>query len=246
MSHTTLQIKTDDGSCPAHVFTPDAGGPWPGVLMYIDGIGMRPAMHEIGQRLANAGYYVLMPDLFYRAGAYTCPDPKKLFSDPAVGKEWFGKVFQHASPDKCMRDTRAYLDHFAGNKQVKPGKVGANGYCMGGRMAVVAAETYPDKLAAVAAYHPGGLVSDTPDSPHLHVNKIKARVYVGGAKNDQSFTDEQKQTFDHALTKAGVDHVVETYDAMHGWVPSDTPVHDQAGTDKHWQTLLGLFQRSLS
>src|SRR5580692_1782483 len=110
MSHTTIEIKTEDGTCPSHVFTPDGAGPWPGVLFYIDGIGMRPAIREVGERLAKAGYYVLMPDLFYRAGAYTCPDPKQLFTDPAVGQAWFQKVFQHATPDKCMRDTKVFLE----------------------------------------------------------------------------------------------------------------------------------------
>jgi carboxymethylenebutenolidase len=246
MSHTTIEIKTEDGTCPSHVFTPDGAGPWPGVLFYIDGIGMRPAIREVGERLAKAGYYVLMPDLFYRAGAYTCPDPKQLFTDPAVGQAWFQKVFQHATPDKCMRDTKVFLELMATQKQVKPGKIGATGYCMGGRLALIAAATYPDKFAAVAAYHPGGLVTDTPDSPHLLASKIKARVYVGGAKDDQNFSDDARHKLDEALTKAGVDHVVEKYDAMHGWVPSDTPVHDKAATEKHWQTLLGLFQRSLS
>ena len=246
MSHTTLEIKTEDGTCPAHVFTPDGAGPWPGVLLYIDGIGMRPAMHEVGARLANAGYYVLMPDLFYRAGAYESPDTKALFTDPAVGKAWWAKVFPHASPDKCMRDTKAFLDHLAHAKQVKPGKLGATGYCMGGRMAFTAAYTYPEKFAAVAAYHPGGMVTDQADSPHLFVDKIQARVYIGGARDDDSFPDAARAKLGEALTKAGVDHVVEKYDALHAWVPSDTPRHDHAAAEKHWDTLLALFKRSLA
>jgi carboxymethylenebutenolidase len=246
MSHTTIEIRTEDGTCPAHVFTPAGAGPWPGVLFYIDGIGMRPAMHDMGERLAKAGYYVLMPDLFYRGGAYTSPDPHKLFSDPAVGQAWWAKMFPVASADKCMRDTRAFLEHFTTQKQVKPGKLGTTGYCMGGKMAFLAAANYPDRFAAIAAYHPGGLVTGDADSPHLLVGKIKARVYIGGARDDQSFPDEARHQLDEALTKAGVDHVVEKYDALHAWVPSDTPRHDHAAAEKHWQTLLGLFQRTLN
>ena len=154
----TITIHTDDGDAPAYVFTPAGDGPWPGVLFFIDGIGMRPAMHELGERLAREGYYVLMPDVFWRAGAYTAPDPKALFSDPAVRQAWFQKVFAHAQPPMIMRDTRAYLDHLARSPKVSPKPVGITGYCMGGRLAITAAATYPDRIAAAAAYHPG----DTP------------------------------------------------------------------------------------
>jgi carboxymethylenebutenolidase len=241
-----IDIETDDGTCPAYVFTPDGSGPWPGVLFFIDGIGMRPAMHELGEKLASAGYYVLQPDLFYRAGAYTAPDPKALFSDPAARGEWFGKAQKAASVDKIMSDTKAFLAHFDVAPQVKKGPVGLTGYCMGGGMSLTAAAIYPDRVAAAAVYHPGGLVTDQPDSPHLLAPKIRARVYIGGAMEDQAFTNEHKQMLDQALTAAGVDHVIETYNARHGWVPSDTPVHDDAATERHWQTLLGLFKRSLA
>ena len=246
MSHEQIEIETDDGRCPAHVFHPDGAGPWPGVLLYIDGIGMRPALVDMGARLATAGFYVLMPDLFYRAGAYTAPDPKQLFADEAVRNAWFKTAFQHVSGDKTMRDTRAFLAHFAAQKQVKSGKLGVTGYCMGGRMALLAAGTYPDRIAAAAAYHPGNLANDAPDSPHLLAPKIRARVYVGAAMEDQSFPEEQKQRLDKALTDAHVDHVIETYQARHGWVPSDTPVHDAAQAEKHWQTLTALMRDALA
>src|SRR5579862_9814034 len=125
--HEPLTIQTADGACPSHVYRPDGTGPWPGVLFFIDGIGMRPAMHEMAARLAAAGYYVLMPDLFWRAGEYTAPDPKKLFSDPAVRTEWFQKVFSHAQPPMIMKDTRAFLDHLEGSAHVSPKRVGITG-----------------------------------------------------------------------------------------------------------------------
>jgi carboxymethylenebutenolidase len=232
---TSIEIRTEDGTCPAYVF--EAGGP--SVLLYIDGIGMRPAMHELGERLAKEGYRTLMPDLFYRIGPYIAPDPKQLFADPAVRTAWFTRVSSTTKADSMMRDTRAYLDWLGA------AKVGVTGYCMGGRMALTAAGHFPDRIAAAAAYHPGQIATEAPDSPHLLAPKIKASVYVGGAMEDVTFPDEHKQRLEAALTAAGVDHVIETYQARHGWVPSDTPVHDAAATERHWQTLLALFARTL-
>ncbi len=246
MAHQQIALATADGSCPAHVFHPDGAGPWPGVLMFMDGIGMRPAIVALGEHLARDGYYVLLPDLFYRAGAYTAPDPKQLFADEAVRSAWFQRVFQHVSLDKTMRDMRAFLAHLAAQPAVRQPRFGVTGYCMGGRLALAAAGHYPEQIAAAAAYHPGNLATDAPDSPHLLAPKIRARVYVGGAMEDQSFPDEQKQRLEQALTAAHVDHVIETYPARHGWVPSDTPVHDPAQAERHWQTLLDLLARTLA
>lgn len=243
--HHTIDIETADGVCPAHVFTPpDRDAPSPGVLFFMDGIGMRPALHAMGERLATSGYYVLMPDLFWRAGAYTAPDPKALFSDPEVRAEWFKKISANAQPAMIMSDTRAFLDHLAQQGDVAPKQFACTGYCMGGRLSLTAAATYPDEIIAGAAYHPGGLVTDAPDSPHKLAAQIKAKVYVGGASEDANFTDEQRATLDAALAAAGVDHTVEKYPARHGWVPSDTPVHDPAQAERHWETLLALLDRA--
>jgi carboxymethylenebutenolidase len=228
-----IEIKTEDGVAPAFEF-----GSGPSVLFLIDGIGMRPAMHEMAERLGKAGYHVLMPDLFYRIGAYTAPEPAKLFSDPAVRNEWFSRVMSTTTPEKLLRDIPAYLARL-------PGKVGVTGYCMGGRIALSVAGNFPDRIVAAAAYHPGGLVTDTPDSPHLLAPKIVASVYIGRAKEDANFTDAQLAVIEKALSDAHVDHVIETYPALHGWVPSDTPVHDAAQAERHWETLLALFGKHL-
>ena len=235
MSDQRIEIDTGDGIAPAFLYGPASA---PGVLLLMDGIGMRPAMHELAAQLADAGYRVLMPDLFHRLGEYTAPDPAALFSDPAVRAAWWGR-HANTSPASLLRDIGAYLDH------LDAPKVGVTGYCMGGRLALAAAATYPDRIAAAAAYHPGGVVTDAPDSPHHILGAIRASVYVGAAMEDPSFTDEQRQAVDDALTAAGVDHVVELYQARHGWVPSDTPVHDSAATARHWETLLALFARAV-
>lgn len=235
MNATRLEIPTPDGVAPAFAYGEASA---PGVLFLIDGIGMRPAMHEMAQRLAQAGYHVLMPDLFYRLGNYTAPDPKLLFSDPAVRSAWWARHTETTTA-KLVSDIGLYL------QKLGDAKVGVTGYCMGGRLAFLAAATYPERIAAAAAYHPGGLVTDAADSPHLLAGQIRASVYVGGAMEDATFTDAQRRTLDEALTAAGVEHVVELYPARHGWVPSDTPVHDAAAAERHWQTLLALFARTL-
>jgi carboxymethylenebutenolidase len=245
MSPQTIEITTDDGKCPAYVFHPEGNGPWPGVVLFMDGIGIRPALFDIASKLASSGYYVLLPDLFYRGGPYEPMDAKKVFTDPEAQAAMRKRLGGLVSIELTMRDTRAFLAHLESQPQVARGKVGVTGYCMGGRMAIAAAGHYPDRIIAAAAYHPGGLASDTPDSPHLLASKIKAPLYIGAAMEDPSFPEEQKQRLDQALTAAGVKFQLETFPCRHGWVPSDTPVHDAAGAERHWQTLLGLFDRTL-
>ena len=228
-----ISITTDDGVCPAFDF-----GSGPSVLFFIDGIGMRPALQEMGERLAATGYRVLMPDLFWRMGPYTAPEPRKLFSDPEVRADWFKRAHAAASVALIMSDTKAYLAELSG-------KVGITGYCMGGRMALAAAALYPERVAAAAAYHPAQLANDAPDSPHLLADKIKAKLYIGAASDDASFPPEQQERLSAALQAAQVDFKLEVYPAKHGWVPSDTPVHDEAATEKHWQTLDSLLASTL-
>jgi carboxymethylenebutenolidase len=240
-----IEIKTRDGICPSYVYRPAAGGPWPAVLVFMDGVAIRPAMLEIGERLAPHGFYVLLPDLFYRSGAYAPMDPHKVFSDPAQRKILMEKFFALATPANIMSDTGAFLDYLAAQPDVQPGGIGTTGYCMGGLMSLTAAGTYPDRILATASYHGGRLATDAPDSPHLLAPKIKSRVYIAGAIEDQSFPDAMKERLEQALTTAGVDHKIETYQARHGWVLRDTPVYDAAACERHWETLLALFAATL-
>jgi carboxymethylenebutenolidase len=198
-------------------------------------------MLELGERLATLGYYVLLPDLFYRSGPYEPMDPHVVFSDPEKRKVLFEKFFALATPANIMSDTHAFLEYLAAQPQVLPGGIGTTGYCMGGLMSLTAAGTYPDRIVAAASYHGGRLATDAPDSPHLLAPKMRARIYVGGAIEDQSFPDEMKERLESALTQAGVDHRIETYQAKHGWVFRDTPVYDAAAAEHHWETLGDLF-----
>ena len=240
--HTTIRLQTKDGTCPTHVFTPEGDGPWPAVIFFMDGLGIRPALFEMADRLADHGYYVVMPDLYYRTG-FT--QGSKLFSDPAVRAEWQKTVLPTVSVPNIMRDVTAVLAFLDQQPGVRRGKIGVTGYCLGGRLALAAAGHFPDRIAAVAAYHGGGLATDAPDSPHRLAPRIKARVYVAGAIEDANFDDAQKQRLEDALTAANVDHKIETYNARHGWVPSDTPVHDPKAAERHWETLFDLLDHTL-
>jgi carboxymethylenebutenolidase len=236
-----IEIQTDDGTCPSYVYRPSGSGPWPAVLVFMDGVGIRPAMLEIGERLATHGYFALVPDLFYRSGPYEPMDGGSIFADPAKRKILLERFVALATPAKVMADTRAFLDHLAAEPDVRPGGIGTTGYCMGGLMSLTAAGTYPDRILATASYHGGRLATDAPESPHLLAPRIKSRVYVAGAIEDASFTDEMKARLEDALTKAGVDHRIETYEAKHGWVFRDLPVYDAAAAERHWETMLALF-----
>lgn len=244
MPHTTLQIETQDGRCPTHVYHPEGTGPWPGVLLYMDGIGMRPALMDMAEQLASGGYYVLLPDLFYRVG-FTGEQGAKVFTDPVLRADLMQRVLPSASPANVMRDTDALLAHLDAQPSVRQGRIGITGYCMGGRLSLYAAGHFGDRVAAAASYHGGNLATDAPDSPHRLAPQMKGRVYVAGAIQDASFDDAQKVRLEQALTEAGVAHTIETYNARHGFVPADTPAHDAAATERHWRTLFALFAGTL-
>jgi carboxymethylenebutenolidase len=246
MARTAIEIRTPDGTCPATVVRPAGEGPWPAVILYMDGIGPRPALYEMAERIGGDGYLVLVPDLFYRIGAYDTPDPAKLFSDPEMRNRFMTKFLPVATIANIMRDTGAFLEYLAGEPDVVQPKVGVTGYCMGGRLALSAAGAYPDRVVAAASFHGSYLASDAPDSPHLLAPRMRAKIYVGGADQDASFPPEMKQRLEEALTAAGVSHRVEIYAGMrHGFVPRDTPAHNPEGAERQFRELQALFAETL-
>lgn len=241
-----IEIQAADGPCRSFVFEPEGKGPWPALLVFMDGIAIRPAMLELGERFARAGLYVLMPDLFYRSGRYEPMDAKTVFSDPEQRKTLMEKFFALATQENVMRDVPAFLEFLASQPNVRPGKIAASGYCMGGLMALTAAGTYPDRFALVASFHGGRLATDAPNSPHLLAPKISARLYIAGAIEDASFPDDMKHRLDNALRDAGVTYTLETYPAKHGWVFTDTPAYDQSQSERHYGTLTKLLKETFA
>ena len=243
--HEQVTIKTKDGECPTNVFTPAGAGKWPAVIFFMDGLGIRPTLFDMGQRLADAGYVVLLPDMFYRAGPYEPMVPKELFASGSI-REAIAHLFGSIDARRAAQDAEAFLAYLDTRSDVAGTKVGTTGYCMGGAMSLTTAATYPGRIAAAASYHGGNLATDDEMSPHLLAAKIKARVYVAGADNDDSYPPEMEQRLDKALSEAGVDHRCETYPgALHGWTMADFPIYDEPAAERHWTTLLDLYAGTL-
>lgn len=165
MPRADVMIKTRDGNCPASLFTPASGkGPWPGVIFYNDGLGVRPVMWAMGQRLADGGYLVLQPDLYYRFGSYPPKVASAVLSDPqAMGElmKWVNSLDR----DRKVADSGAFIDFLSARPEVKGKRFGATGYCLGGNASLTAAGAFPDRFAAVASFHGGHLGTEKPDSP---------------------------------------------------------------------------------
>jgi carboxymethylenebutenolidase len=245
MDDEQVSIHTRDGECPAYVFTPSDGGRHPAVIFYMDGLGIRPTIFEMGQRLADYGYVVLVPDLFYRAGPYEALDPKKVFASGDV-RAAIGHLFASTDNRRAGEDTEAFLAYLESRPDVAGTKVGTTGYCMGGGMSLTAAGTYPARVAGAASFHGGNLATDSELSPHLLAPQIEARVYVAGAENDNSYPPEMAERLERALTDAGVDHRCETYPgALHGWTMADFPVYNEVAAERHWDELAALFAGTL-
>lgn len=242
-----LDITTSDGTAKAVLFRPDQppeGKPLRGVIFYMDAMGLRESMFSMAQRLADAGYVVLLPDLFYRYGAYG-PFSGASFGIEAERNQIMGMI-RGTTQAMTARDTEAFLKVL--DAEGVEGPIGAVGYCMGGGRALTAAGTYPDRIAAAASFHGAALASEAEDSPHRLADRMKAKVYVGVAGVDNSFPPEQSARLAESLRLAGVDSIIENYVGMqHGWtVPDRDGVYDEAGAERHWKRLLTLFDEGLS
>lgn len=241
----TIDIRTGDGVCDAYISYPDSGGPFPGVLFYMDGAGVRPVLHSMAKRIAASGFYVLLPNMYYRARRAPVMDTAEIFKPENRPKlmELVGSL----SSERVVADAGVFLDFLAAQVEVETSsKVGLTGYCMGGAMVVRTCAAYPDRVAAGASHHGGRLVTKDPDSPHLLLGKISAELYFGHADNDEYMPRADITRFDEALQKSGVTHESEMYQgALHGYTMTDFPVYNVAAADRHWRRLLGLFCKTL-
>jgi carboxymethylenebutenolidase len=246
MSDDQISIRTQDGECPAYVFTPSDSGLHPAVIFYMDGLGIRPTIFDMAQRLADNGYVVLVPDLFYRAGRYEPLDPKEVFASGDM-RAAIGHLLGSTDNRRAGEDTEAFLAYLDSRADVAGTKVGTTGYCMGGGISLTAAGTYPDRIAAAASFHGGNLASDSELSPHLLAPAMAARVYVAGADKDNSYPPEMAARLDQALSDASVDHRCEIYpEALHGWTMADFPVYNEAAAERHWDELVALYADTLT
>ncbi|MDT0305188.1 dienelactone hydrolase family protein [Streptomonospora wellingtoniae] len=245
---TAVDITTEDGVADAFLAHPDDGGTHPGVLLYMDVLGLRAQLKRMATRLAAAGYTVLVPNVFYRHGRSPLVElPEFIDSDsrPKVFDQ-LSPIMQSLTPEQVKRDAGAYLDRLAESPQASAGPAGVVGYCLGAILTLRTAGTHPDRVAAAAGFHGANLAPDTPDGPHLLADRITAELYFGHADKDHTLPPEQVDRLDRALASAGVRFESEVYEgAQHGYTQADTASYDEAATERHWRALLDLFGRNL-
>ncbi|OLZ62341.1 dienelactone hydrolase [Streptomyces sp. IMTB 2501] len=247
LQRTDLDIRTEDGIADAYLVHPADGRPRPGVLFYQDAYGLRPHLKKMADRLAAAGYAVLVPNVTYRLGRAPVLELPE-FIDPAADPtiwEKLGPIVFSLTQDLIERDSAAYLRWMADSPLVSDGPVGVTGYCMGARLSLWTAAAHPDRVAAAAGFHGAALATDDPTSPHLGAPRITAELYLGHADNDPSLPPEQIERFEKALTDAGVRHTCEVYEgAQHGYTQADTTAYSEEAYERHWAALLGLLERT--
>ncbi|GGI83749.1 hydrolase [Saccharopolyspora subtropica] len=245
---SSVDVPTQDGTADAYLAHPDDGQSHPGVLLYMDAFGLRPHLAKMADRLAEAGYTVLVPNVFYRHGRAPVVDLPE-FIDPGSRPEIFvklGPIMRSLTPELAMRDAGAYLRWLADSPLATDGPVGITGYCMGAALALRTAGTYPERVAAAAGFHGGNLATEAPDSPHLVADHVTAELYFGHADQDHALPPEQIDRLEEALTRAGVRHRCEVYPgARHGYTQADTAAYNAEAAERHWTVLLELFGRAL-
>jgi carboxymethylenebutenolidase len=239
MREEKLQIKTADGVADGFLYAPDGTSPGRSVLYYPDGIGIRPAFHEMARRLAGEGYTVLLPNIYYRTTAGPVFEMPLDFQDPKT-RQRFAELTGPLTPEAMERDALAYLDVLG-----RTGRMGVVGYCLTGKMAMRTAAAAPDRVVAAASFHGGGLYTDDAASPHLALPRIKARLYFGHAENDNSMPTEAIAKLDAALAAWGGEYESEIYPARHGWAVPGHDVYDAVQAERHYVKLKALFAETL-
>jgi carboxymethylenebutenolidase len=243
---STVDVRTADGVADSYLTRPDEGERHPGVLLVMDAYGLRPGIEEMADRIAERGYVVLAPNVFYRAGRAPVLAFPDLTSEDARA-EFFKEVrplMGQLTPERLAADGAAYLDELA-NTADEP--VAITGYCMGARLGLRIAAAHSERVAALAGFHGGGLATDDPQSPHRSAGALRAELYFGHADQDRSNTGEQIATLDAALDDAGVTYRSEVYaGARHGYTMADTPAYDERASERHFAALFDLLERTLT
>ena len=243
VTESELDVTTPDGVSDSYFVHPSSGS-HPGVLIWPDAFGLRPAKRQMAKRLAESGYAVLVVNQYYRSQRA-----------PIVNTTNFAEVSDTLRPlmgslnaETQTRDAQAFIGFLDRQQSVDSNrKMGTMGYCMGGPFTMRTAAALPDRVGAAASFHGGGLVTDQPDSPHLLVPQMKAQYLFAIAANDDENQPEAKDVLRDAFAQASLPAEIEVYDgAMHGWCPPDSQVYDEPQAERAWSRLLALFTRALA
>jgi carboxymethylenebutenolidase len=249
---TDVSVRTPDGTCDAALIHPKTGR-WPAAIIFSDIFGLRPTMREMAKRLARDGYSVLVPNPFYRSTKAPGLSLDFDFSSPA-DRAKLDAYRAPMTPKAVMRDAAAYVAYLDAQASVnRQAKIGVVGYCMGGPMTLQAAAANPERIGAGASFHGGGLVTDTPDSPHLLVAKIKAQYYFGIAESDDTKQPDAKVKLKDAFEAAQLPGKIEVYaGTLHGWCVKDMPlqagkpIYNEPEAERAWKELTALYRRALA
>jgi carboxymethylenebutenolidase len=240
MIETEVTTVTPEGEMPTFIFHPEFGGPHPVVLYLMDAPSVRPALREMASRLASAGYYVMLPYLYYRGGPYR--EFSQSDDDMHARQELMGSV----TPTNILTDAAAMLAVADADPAARGGAVGAVGFCMSGGLTLALAKAFPDRVAAAASIHGAWLVRDTPDSPHLGLEAANAEVYFAWCDEDATAPQEHVPVMRSALEGAGLHYELDFLtEARHGFAPPGGRNYNQAAAELHWERVHSLFRRTL-
>ena len=246
VSAADVEVSTPDGTADCHFVHP-ASGTHPGVLIWPDALGLRPAFEQMGRRLAESGHAVLVVNPYYRTERAPVLPEGASFRDEATRKKIF-PLMRSLTPETNVTDARAFVGFLDAQDAVSGDRrMGTMGYCMGGSMTMRTAAAFPDRIGAGASFHGGRLVTDAPDSPHLLADRIRAHYLFAIAENDDQKDPEAKTVLREAFAAAGVPAEIEVYaGTLHGWCPPDSAVYHEAQAERAWSRLLALFETALA
>ncbi|MFT7600808.1 MAG: carboxymethylenebutenolidase [Acidimicrobiales bacterium] len=233
-------VTTADGEMPTWIYRPEHDGPHPVVLYLMDAPSIRPALHEMASRLATAGYYVMLPYLFYRGG------PFREFGASDEDMHSRREFMDQVNPTNILGDVAALLEVADADPAARDGNVGAVGFCMSGGLVISAARALPERIAAVASIHGAWLVKDSDDSPHRGLDSVQAEIYFGWCDNDATAPAEDVPVMEQALKDADVNYTLDWLtEAVHGYAPPHSDRYDRTASELHWERVHSLFRRNL-
>ncbi len=247
MVRSEATVATADGVMTVHVAHPDGPGPFPAVIVYMPASGIRDELIEIAARIASAGFFTVLPNLYYRLAATVDIDANRLGTEEyAPVADYMIALSQNLTNERVIADTGAIIDFVDAQPLAEPGALGGVGYCMGGRLVMAAAGAFPERMKAAASMYGAGIVTDGDDSPHHHLDRVDGELYFGLAENDIYVDDSETAALKAHLATIDVANTVELYPGTeHGFCFPERYCFAPEATDRHYERLTELFDRRL-